>query len=46
MILCYKHLLILCNEVLCYYMYNDANKEFYSELEKILKTVRIKLFEL
>lgn len=39
MILCYKHLLILCNEVLCYSMYNDANKEFYSELEKILKTV-------
>ena len=24
-------------------MYNNANKEFYSELEKILKTARIKL---
>ena len=33
-------------EVLCYSMYNDANEEFYSELEKILKTARIKLFEL
>ena len=41
MILGYKHFLILCNEVLCYSMYNNANKEFYSELEKILKTARL-----
>jgi hypothetical protein len=37
MILGYKHFTILCNEVLSYSMYNNANKEFYSELEKILK---------
>ena len=37
--------LILCNEVLCFWMYNNANKEFYSELEKYWKLL-IKLFEL
>ena len=41
MILCYKHFFNIMQEVLCYSMYNDANEEFYSELEKILKTARL-----